>query len=496
MEEPVLYVIGDSTVSSFNDPYYYPRYGYGTKLENYFHSIKIVNLALSGRSSKSYKEEENYKAVFQNIKPNDFLMIGFGHNDEKSDDPLRFTDASKPLEDKNSFAYSLYENYIKRALDKGAIPILCTPICRVDLKDDYTKNSAHITPNGDYKEAILKLGRNKNITVLDLTSATKNQYMGLGHLEAMKFHATIAGKYASDGHIVPDLATVDTTHLNAYGAKNVAYFIATLLKDTDCPLKEYLKPQLVEPKESRDLLPNPAYKVRVYSPPKLEEYQPKSHFKTLTFGWYGTAFGDCGGIPDEEEQGFVAKEVEEGIFHVGQTGPSIKGKISLISDGLAFCFRRIDAQDNFILSATARILHTSNTKQAGFGLMLRDDCYICQKASTEIITSNFLATGLVTTDVTMSPIFYREQAELHKEEPLLNYLYQEGDTAALKIERVGQSMTMSLIYKGASYSKVYVDFDLLAIDHTSFYVGMFATRGTVVEFSNVDLVITGTSQGA
>ncbi|MCM1131679.1 MAG: GDSL-type esterase/lipase family protein [Roseburia sp.] len=496
MKKPILYVIGDSTVSSFNDPYYYPRYGYGTKLECYFKDIEIVNLALSGRSSKSFIEEENYKKLMLNLKPNDFLMIGFGHNDEKSDDPLRFTDASKLLEDKNSFSYFLYKYYIQPALSVKAIPILCTPICRVDLKNDYTKNSGHITSNGDYRKAILNLGKKLNVTVLDLTLATKQQYMKLGYLEAMKYHATIAGKYDKDNHIVPDLATVDTTHLNAYGAKYIAYLVASLIKETNCPLKAYALGHLIEPKETLDLVPNPAYKVRVYETPNLKGYHPKKHFKTLTEGWYGTAFGECGGLPDEEEHGFVAKEISDGTFCVGQGGSAFKGKISFMSDGLAFCFRKMDANINFILSAKAKVLQTAHVKQAGFGLMLRDDCYIHQKANTEIITSNFLAAGLVTTEIAMSPIFYREQAELHKEEPLLDFLYQKDDVVDLKIERVGQSMKMSLDYKGKCYSKIYVDFDLLAIDHSFMYVGMFATRGTVVEFTNVNLVITGLSQGA
>nr|MDE6655813.1 hypothetical protein [Anaeroplasmataceae bacterium] len=482
MKEPVLYVVGDSTVSSFNDPYYYPRYGYGTKLECYFKNIKIVNLALSGRSSKSFTEEENYKILFQSLKPNDFLMIGFGHNDEKSDDPLRFTDASKPVEDQSSFSYYLNAYYLKPALERKAYPILCTPICRVDVKNDYSKNSAHITPNGDYREAIFDLGKRMSIPVLDLTYATKKRYMELGVLGAMQHHATIAGKYDSDGiTILPDLNTVDTTHLNSFGAKYIAYLIANLIKDTDSKLKAYLSDSLVEPSKALDLIPNPSYKVKVYESPKLEDYTPKEHFTTMSEGWYGTAFGDCGGLPEEEEHGYIAKEIKKGYFKVGQKGPSAKGKISLTSDGLAFCFRKIDVMDNFELSATAEILSTADVKQAGFGLMLRDDCYIHQKASTEIVTSNFLAAGLVTTDLTMSPIFYREQAELHKEEPLLNHLYKVGQRAELKIVRIGQSMQMCIIYEGVTYSKTYVDFDLLAVDHNFMYVGMFATRGTVVE---------------
>ena len=53
-----LWVIGDSTVSSFEDKYYYPRYGYGTMLDKYLNdNVKVVNIALSGRSSKSYLSE-------------------------------------------------------------------------------------------------------------------------------------------------------------------------------------------------------------------------------------------------------------------------------------------------------------------------------------------------------------------------------------------------------------------------------------------------------
>ena len=41
-----LWVIGDSTVSSFEDKYYYPRYGYGTMLDKYLNdNVKVVNIA-------------------------------------------------------------------------------------------------------------------------------------------------------------------------------------------------------------------------------------------------------------------------------------------------------------------------------------------------------------------------------------------------------------------------------------------------------------------
>lgn len=79
-----LWVVGDSTLSSFDDKYYYPRYGYGTKLGCYLNSkVQVNNLALSGRSSLSFTKEENYKELLAGMKAGDFLIIGFGHNDEK-----------------------------------------------------------------------------------------------------------------------------------------------------------------------------------------------------------------------------------------------------------------------------------------------------------------------------------------------------------------------------------------------------------------------------
>ena len=224
-----VFVVGDSTMCTFNDEtYYYPRYGYATQLQNYLiDNANIVNLALSGRSSKSFTSEENYQTLLASLKEGDYLIIGFGHNDEKSDDAVRFTDASKPITDSTSFKYSLYENYIKVALEKKATPILCTPIVRANSKNDYTGSHAHITENGDYAKAIVELGQEKGVEVIDLTEITKNRYTELGYNEAIYYHAMTTGQYDTDGvTVIPNTTSVDTTHLNIYGAKYVAYKLA------------------------------------------------------------------------------------------------------------------------------------------------------------------------------------------------------------------------------------------------------------------------------
>ncbi len=81
-----LWVIGDSTVSKFDDKYYYPRFGYGTKLQEYLDDkVNVINLALSGRSSLSYVKEPEYQQLLNGMQTGDYLLIGFGHNDEKAE---------------------------------------------------------------------------------------------------------------------------------------------------------------------------------------------------------------------------------------------------------------------------------------------------------------------------------------------------------------------------------------------------------------------------
>ena len=500
-EEPIelvpstLYAVGDSTLSSFNDEYYYPRYGYATQLSNYFDTkLQVTNLALSGRSSKSFLIEDNYDTLKSNLKEGDYLLIGFGHNDEKSDDNSRFTDASKPLSDESSFSYSLYENYVKLAIDKGATPILCTPIVRANKDNNYEGSSGHITATGDYRQAIIDLGISKNVQVIDLTSITKNQYITLGYEEAIYYHAITSGVLDGD-NIVAKLGSVDTTHLNIYGAKYVAYQVAKTLKESTSSLGKYVLDDISEPTKENDLIKNPNYVYKPYSVPGLSTYGAQSHFKTISKGWYGTAFGDCGADPSNASNGYKAYEEVEGQFIVGQTGTSSpKGKVTSSSEGIAGVFTQISKTKNFVITCDALVTTEVDTKQEAFGLMLRDDLYLPVKDAT--IKSNYVAAGMYTKDSNTHIVYSRENETLSSGIASITGFYQTDDVASLKIERIGQVVTCSVTYKDQTYTNTYTDFDFTAIDNDYMYIGMYATRGTLVKFTNVNLTITGDAQEA
>ena len=519
LKEATLWVVGDSTVSSFNDNYYLPRYGYGTQLNTVLDSkITVYNLALSGRSSRSFLTESNYETLKSGIKEGDYLVIGFGHNDEKNDDADRYaapTLDSKDIEfnssGKYNFQYILNEYYIELAKEKGATPILCTPIVRLNNNNDYNGTSGHVTSDGNYPECIKDLGSDTSTTVIDLTALTKEKYTNIGYDNAKKFHAVTSCKYDTDGNtIIPNYSSLDATHINKFGALEVSYLFANELKKTDNILKNYVLNDIKEPTDAdyksgikADMVP------LSYQANDWAAYQAADHFKTtakaisydgadVAYGLCGTAFGDTGGKPDAASNGYVAKEVSNGIYQVGQSKTSAtyyKGKISSSTYGLAFLFYQVDKDYNFTMSVKAKITtQNSDDKQAGFGLMLRDDCF--EPVQDAAILSNYVAAGLVSKAAGSAIANFSSVNGKRADGDAVSSSFALNDEATFTIKRLGQVVTCETIYKGTTYTKTYTDFDFTAVDSDYMYIGMFGARGIIAEYTNVSFSIDGVAQGA
>lgn len=522
-----IFFVGDSTVCEFDEKYFYQRVGYGTAsvVSNYFDTnyITVHDLALSGRSSKSFIAEDNYQTLKSNVGKGDYVFIGFGHNDEKTEDAARGTYANKDESDNTSFKYYLYNYYIKVALDAGATPILCTPISRLSTDSEYTYNSEHITEDGgDYPEAIRELGTKYNVAVVDLTAYTSSLYKELGFDGAKKFHAVTSGSSATE----PNWQSVDKTHINIYGAKTMCYYITEQIKALNLDLADYIKDGITAPTEENDLVKDDDYTYVPYNPVDWSSYEAKHMFATSTSGWYGTAFGDLGGDPvsignDPENpvntNGYVAYEDVAGEFIVGQysgkenssatstigyTGSqSYKGKIAGTSEGYAFAFTKISSSRNFTITANYSIIAQNGyttkdagapLKQAGFGLMLHDDCYIPTKDAG--IVSNSVSASLITDGTngsTMNVNYARQSAASIVKGDSINDYYKVGDTGTATLKRVGQIYYCTITFDGVTYETTYTDYYFDVRDTDYFYVGMFGTRGTAVKWTNVSLTDDG-----
>lgn len=77
-ELPTLYVVGDSTARSDA-----PLRGWGSEIGAFFDPTKInvVNRAIGGRSSRTFMTEGRWDKVLADLKPGDFVLVQFGHND-------------------------------------------------------------------------------------------------------------------------------------------------------------------------------------------------------------------------------------------------------------------------------------------------------------------------------------------------------------------------------------------------------------------------------
>jgi len=255
MKPITIWTIGDSTVSSFNDSYYYPRYGYGTQIGKYMNkNVVINNLAISGESSKSFTERKNYQTLLSSMKAGDYLTISFGHNDQKQD-KKRFTNPNGDYTVTGSFANSLYESYIKIAMEKGVHVILATPIVRRPNKGHWTDVKLHITEEkdgyegGDYPQVIRNLGKKFNIPVVDMTVKTKKLYDSIGLENTIYLHAWKTN----------DKASVDNTHTNIWGGMYNAYLLTRGIKELGIPeISDYVI-DAKAPTMEESLIANPNY---------------------------------------------------------------------------------------------------------------------------------------------------------------------------------------------------------------------------------------------
>ncbi len=488
-----VYVVGDSTVCDYErtgslDDAYLPRYGYGTQLYNYLNCNKsqIINLARSGRSSLDYLKEGDYQTLLAGLKAGDYLIIGFGHNDEKDTDAERFTDANGTYDVAQtakgpSFAYNLYENYVKVAVEKGATPILCTPVVRYDASGSYTGDKIHATANGDYAQAIKTLGEATNTAVVDLRDITKEIYKA-DNTAAQYFH-----KHSGYSGEKPNETPIgrDDTHLNMYGAKRVAYELLKALP-ADCSLKASVRTNAVCPTYENDFAAaiKADYVQKPYTAPVLGT--PIANTATATpAAWYKSAFGDLGGNTKVNNFTFAYTEAD-GKFTIDNS-TTATGKFSSAGDGLGTIFVQIDSGKNFTASASIKLTTpVSDPKnQAGFGMMLRDDMYM-NIGKDIVVNSNYIAVGGLGTNA----IFKREETALIKESGMSTTI-NATNTYDVSISRQGQKITVTFSDGTNEYSKDYLDVKMDVKDSEYMYLCLFVNRGFAAEFTNVQFEITG-----
>lgn len=201
---PTVYIAGDSTVTDQSADYPYAPgasyCGWGQMLSAYLDcGITVSNHAHSGLTTESFREEGHYAILYQRLKAGDHVLLQFGHNDQKLDH----------LKAEEGYRDNL-DRYLSEIREKGVFPILVTPIARNTWKG--LDGSYNDLLKG-YAEAVKRLGRERNVPVIDLHAASKAFVLEKGLEKAKSW-------------FFPH----DFTHSDDYGAYLAAGWVAQGLK--------------------------------------------------------------------------------------------------------------------------------------------------------------------------------------------------------------------------------------------------------------------------
>lgn len=216
IEETNIWMIGDSTMAAKNTNRY-PESGWGVAMADYVvDKVTVHNHAASGRSTLSFINEGRWKAVADSLKKGDYVIIQFGHNDQKNK-PKVYADA-----------YGTFKTYLKKFIDesreKGAIPIVCSSIVRRHFDTDGNLKDTH----GDYITAAKEIAEETNTPYIDMEALTRKLVIEMGPEKSKEIYTFTSSKE-------------DSTHLNINGAGIVSGLFVDQTKAKNLPIADLFK---------------------------------------------------------------------------------------------------------------------------------------------------------------------------------------------------------------------------------------------------------------
>ena len=230
-----IFTIGDSTMADYDTIKYsgdkeqrgwcqlFPKFLY--------EEVVLKNAAKNGRSSKSFYYEI-WKSLRNEIKKGDYVFIQFGHNDEKNNG--LDTDENDTTA-RGTAPWSQYQRfitmYVEEIRERGAIPVLFTPVVRRNFEDGHlTQKALHnLTANAaddstmNYVRAMKHVARQLSVPLIDLTASTKK----------------LVESYGPEKSKAEIYVKADNTHLKIAGAYQFAKLAAKELKEKDI-LSKYI----------------------------------------------------------------------------------------------------------------------------------------------------------------------------------------------------------------------------------------------------------------
>ena len=212
-----IHLMGDSTMAEKDLKGGNPERGWGMMFQNFVDStFRVVNYAQNGRSTKSFIDRGLWDKVYNALQPGDYVFIQFGHNDAKADDPERYAPAFGAYQDN-------LRTFIRGAREKGATPVLLTPLARRWFKNGQLDRNCHT----DYPAAMKQVAEQEGVTLLDITTKSLDWLEGLGDEASKAYFMISTGKD-------------DNTHTIARGARKVTELVCEAVREQIPAIGEHL----------------------------------------------------------------------------------------------------------------------------------------------------------------------------------------------------------------------------------------------------------------
>jgi lysophospholipase L1-like esterase len=229
---PTVFIIGDSTVKTPTEG----QQGWGDPIADLFDKtrIRIENRARGGRSSRTFQTEGLWDQILAELKPGDFVLMQFGHNDggaindnSRARGSIRGTgeeteEIDNLLTKKHEVVhtYGWYmRKYVKETKAKGATPIVLSPVPRNIWKDGKV-----VRAGNTYGGWAAEVAKTQGACFVDLNEIVARQYEVMGQEKVGK-----------------EYFPTDHTHTNPLGARLNAEAVASGLRELKkCSLATFL----------------------------------------------------------------------------------------------------------------------------------------------------------------------------------------------------------------------------------------------------------------
>ena len=249
--KPVIYFCGDSTMQNEDNPDDPDSmWGWANPLITsalFLHDKKtheplvhVVNAAKAGRSARTYLEEGRWEQVYNSLRPGDYVVLQFGHNDmgeiatgKARADIAGIADSNHVYRLQSDFSYKVVYTYgwylrkfVQDAREKGAVPIICS----MTPRNEWPDNAIERRP-GSAATWAAEVAEQMNVPFVDIHNLTADYLDKHCRAKTPEASKEKAGAYYRHDH----------THTSLEGARLNARMFAAGLRQTDCPLKELMK---------------------------------------------------------------------------------------------------------------------------------------------------------------------------------------------------------------------------------------------------------------